>query len=51
MTPPTLQWHERIYYRDQLRAGRYTGLADAEGFLDICFILEALGLRLFDKKI
>ena len=41
---------ERIYYRDQLRAGRYAALADAEGFYSICFALEALGLRLFGEK-
>lgn len=50
MKSPTLQWHERLYHRDQLRAGRYAALADAEGFLDICFALEALGLRLLGKK-
>jgi hypothetical protein len=50
MYPPTLQWHERLYHRDQLRAGRYAALADAEGFHAICFALEALGLRLFGKK-
>lgn len=41
-----MQWSERIYHRDQLRAGRYAALADSEGFLGICFALEALGLRL-----
>lgn len=50
MYPPTLQWYERLYHRDQLRAGRYAALADAEGFLTICFALEALGLRLLGKK-
>lgn len=48
--PPTLQWHERLYHRDELRAGRYAALADAEGFHAICFALEALGLRLLGKK-
>lgn len=48
--PPTLQWHERLYHRDALRAGRYAALADAEGFHSICFALEALGLRLLGKK-
>ena len=33
---------ERIYYRDQLRAGRYAALADAEGFYSICFALGIL---------
>ncbi|WP_455926762.1 hypothetical protein [Pseudomonas capeferrum] len=41
-----MQWSERIYHRDQLRSGRYAALADSEGFLGICFALEALGLRL-----
>jgi hypothetical protein len=48
--PPTLEWHERLYHRDELRAGRYAALADAEGFHTICFALEALGLRLLGKK-
>lgn len=48
--PPTLQWHERLYHRDVLRAGRYAALADAEGFHAICFAVEALGLRLLGKK-
>lgn len=48
--PPTLQWHERLYHRDELRAGRYAALADSEGFHEICFALEALGLRLLGKK-
>lgn len=40
-----------IFYRDQLRQGRYAALADAEGFHFICFTLEALGLHLGgDKK-
>jgi hypothetical protein len=50
MNVPTLQWHERLYHRDALRAGRYAALADAEGFDAICFALEALGLRLFGRK-
>jgi hypothetical protein len=48
--PPTLLWKERLYHRDQLRAARYSALADAEGFHAVCFALEALGLRLFGKK-
>jgi len=48
--PPTLQRYERLHHRDQLRAARYAALADAEGFSEICFALEALGLRLFRKK-
>ena len=34
----------------QLRAARYAALADAEGFSDICFALEALGMRLLGRK-
>jgi hypothetical protein len=47
---PTLQWEERLYHRDQLRSARYAALADAEGFHEVCFALEALGLRLLGKK-
>lgn len=43
---PTLAWEERLHYRDRLRAARYSALADAEGFGEICFAIEALGLRL-----
>lgn len=50
MSTPTLQWHERLYHRDELRCGRYAALADAEGFHAICFALEALGLRLHGRK-
>ena len=38
------------HYRDELRAGRYAALADAEGFDQICFALEALGLRLLGQQ-
>lgn len=41
---------ECLHYRDELRAGRYAALADAEGFEQICFALEALGLRLLGKQ-
>lgn len=40
-----LDWHERMYYRDQLRSARYAALADAEGFQSVCYALEALGMR------
>lgn len=46
MGGPTLVWHERLHYRDRLRAARYSALADSEGFSEICFAIEALGLRL-----
>lgn len=42
----TLSWEERRYYRDRLRRARYSALADAEGFGEICFAIEAIGLRL-----
>ncbi len=45
-----LSLEERQYYRDELRAARYSALADSEGFLAICYALEALGLRLLDSK-
>lgn len=41
---------ERRDYRDQLRSARYAALADAEGFGQICFVLEALGMRLLGEK-
>lgn len=50
MNIPPLEWHERMYHRDALRASRYAALADAEGFEAICFSVEALGLRLHGRK-
>lgn len=35
-----------IYLRDSLREARYGALADAEGFQQMCFAIEALGQRL-----
>lgn len=46
----TLVWPEHQYYRDQLRQARYAALADSEGFLDICFAIEELGVRLTGKQ-
>ena len=37
---------ERVYHRDRLREARYAALADAEGFQQMCFAIEALGKRL-----
>lgn len=48
--PKRLQSDERIFYRDQLRSARYSALADAEGFHEVCYALEALGLRLHGSK-
>lgn len=45
-----LSKEESLFYRDQLRAARYTALADAEGFAEICFAVEALGMRLLGKQ-
>lgn len=41
---------ERLFYRDRLRAARYAALADAEGFEQVCFAVEALGMRLVDRQ-
>jgi hypothetical protein len=45
-----LEEPECRHYRDQLREARYAALADAEGFDEICFALEALGLRLLGMQ-
>lgn len=41
---------EKIYYRDKLRTARYAALADAEGFAEICFAIEALGCKLLGQQ-
>lgn len=41
---------ERVHYRDRLRIARYAALADAEGFSEICFAVEALGMRMLKKQ-
>jgi hypothetical protein len=41
---------ERVHYRDRLRNARYAALADAEGFVEICYAIEALGLRLLNNQ-
>jgi hypothetical protein len=52
--PTPVSWQlnqeECRHYRDKLREARYAALADAEGFDDICFALEALGLRLLGQQ-
>lgn len=40
---PNLSIQERIHFRDMLREARYGALADAEGFQQMCFAVEALG--------
>ena len=47
---PTLEWNERLHYRDRLRTARYGALAHAEGFSEVCFDLEAIGLRLYGSE-
>lgn len=50
MPQPTLSREERLHYRDRFRVARYSALADAEGFGEICFTIEALGLHLSGKE-
>ncbi len=51
LTMPALQSaNERIYYRDRIRQARYAALADAEGFEQVCFALEELGVHLLGKQ-
>lgn len=45
-----LEIEEALFYRDRLRAARYAALADAEGFTEICFAVESLGMRLHRKQ-
>jgi hypothetical protein len=47
----TLSWEERLHYRDRLRTARYAALADAEAFSGICFVVEAIGLRVAGKEL
>jgi CBS domain-containing protein len=47
---PQLSADERQFYRDLLRAARYAALADSEGFDEICFAVESLGMRLLGKQ-
>lgn len=42
---------ERVFHRDRLREARYAALADAEGFQQMCFAIEALGKRLNPRAI
>lgn len=48
--PAPLSADERIHYRDRLRSARYAALADAEGFQQTCYALEALGMRLLGRE-
>jgi len=42
---------ELLHYRDRLRAARYAALADAEGFEEICFVVEAFGIRIYGRQV
>jgi predicted transcriptional regulator len=44
-----LELEHRLYFRDQLRAARAKALEDAEGFQDVLFCLERIGIHLSDK--
>lgn len=50
MPTAPLSKDESLFYRDRLRSARYAALADAEGFSEICFAVEALGMRLHGKQ-
>jgi hypothetical protein len=41
-----LEAEERLHFRDRFRSARYAALADAEGFDEICFAVESLGIRM-----
>lgn len=42
---------ERRHFRDRFRQARYAALANAEGFSEICFAIEELGIRLADQRL
>lgn len=48
--PSAFRPEERIELRDRLRSARYAALANAEGFHEICYAIEALGMRLHGKE-
>lgn len=50
MKAEDLSSNERIYLRDLLRSARYAALADAEGFHEVCYAIESLGMRLHGSK-
>ena len=50
MIPNPLEPPERLFYRDRLRNSRYAALADAEGFQEVCFAVESLGMRLLGRE-
>lgn len=45
-----LEREERLLDRDRLRSARYAALADAEGFHEVCYAVEALGMRLLGTE-
>lgn len=50
MNAEALSSSERIYLRDLLRSARYAALADAEGFHEVCYAIESLGMRLHGSE-
>jgi hypothetical protein len=50
MATNALSPEERVFYRDRLRDARYAAQADAEGFSQVCYAIEALGKRLLGKE-
>lgn len=50
MSAKSLSVEESLFCRDRLRSARYAALADAEGFSEVCFAVEALGMRLLGKQ-
>lgn len=50
MNAEDLSSDERIYLRDLLRSARYAALADAEGFHEVCYAIESLGMRLHGSE-
>jgi hypothetical protein len=50
MEVSNLERGERLFYRDRLRSARYAALADAEGFQEICYAVEGLGMRLLGSE-
>lgn len=48
--PRELSREECLEFRDRLRAARYAALADSEGFQEICYAVEALGMRMLGRQ-
>lgn len=50
MNSTPLEQPERLLYRDRLRNARYAALADSEGFHEVCYAIESLGMRLLGTE-